>query len=132
MGGASDENWTARGAGTSMPSNIQLPGVTDFTERMNTAIASSVGNPVELTGMDFDSTGNLSNTSKSALTSLGSLLNNTPSLGVTLTSYGNTAEEAAAKASAIKSVLVSTGVAEDRITTRSEIGQAIPKISFKK
>jgi outer membrane protein OmpA-like peptidoglycan-associated protein len=132
MGGASDENWAARGTGTGMSSNLQLPGVTDFTERMKTAIASSDGSQVELTGVSFDNDGKLSAMSQSALASLGGLLNSTPATGVTVTSYGNTSEEADARANAIKSVLVTTGVAENRITAHGEIGQGIPKVSFRK
>jgi hypothetical protein len=99
---------------------------------MKTAIASSDGSQVELTGVSFDNDGKLSAMSQRALASLGGLINSTPSVGVNLTSYGSTTEEANARANAIKSVLVTTGVAENRINTRGEIGQGIPKISFRK
>jgi hypothetical protein len=130
MGGTSEDTWVTHGAGT--PITAPQIDTAQWTERLKAAIASSDGNPIDLQGVTFDNMGNLSATARSSLSQLGNLVNENPSMQVTVTAYGATAEEAAGRANAIKSALVSAGVAEDRIAVQPEIGQAIPRVRFTK
>jgi hypothetical protein len=134
MGGAADENATTRGMGAGMPTNIQFPHVntSDFTERMKTAIANSDGTPMDLPSVSFDSAGELSPTAKNTLSLLGSAATGNPSVKINITTYGKTLEEAASRANAIKSVLGTAGIGPDRVSTQTEVGEGIPKVSFTK
>jgi len=134
VGGVSDENASTRGMGAGVPTNIQLPhmNTADFTERLKTAIANGDGTPIDLPGVNFDSMGNLSATAKNTLSLLGNAVTGNPSVKLNITAYGKTMEEAASRANAIKSVLVSAGISADRLNTQTEVGEGIPKVSFTK
>jgi hypothetical protein len=131
VGGTADETSTAVNTGgtnfSALGANAQ-----DFTDRMKTAIAKADGAPVALQGLDFDNSGNPSAQAQTKLSQLGTLINENPSLRVTITAYGAGVEEATSKANAIKSALVKTGLGAERITTQPEEGQGLPKISFAK
>jgi hypothetical protein len=99
---------------------------------MKAAIGRADGAPVALPGVDVDSSGNLSAQAQTKLSQLGTLINQNPSLRVTITTYGNDVEEATTKAKAIETALVKTGLGAERITTKPEVGQGLPKISFAK
>jgi len=134
VGGVSDENATTHGMGAGMPTNIQLPHINtaDFTDRLKTAIASSDGTPIDLPGVSFDNMGDLSASAKNTLSLVGNAVSGNPSVKVNITSYGKAMEEAASRANAIKSVLVSAGISGDRLNTQPEVGEGIPKVSFTK
>jgi hypothetical protein len=125
VGGTADQTSTAvnTGAATSAQS---------FAENMKAAISRVDGVPVALQGVDFDSSGNLSPEAQTKLSQLGTLVNENPSLRVTIIAYGSGVEEATSKANAIKAGLVKTGLGPERITTQPEAGQGLPKISFAK
>lgn len=128
VGGTADETTRAvdRSAATAGAS------AQAFTEQMKAAIGKADGAPVALQGVDFDSSGNLSAEAQAKLSQLGTLINQNPSLRVTITTYGNGVEEATTKAKAIETALVRTGLGAERITTKPEVGQGVPKISFAK
>lgn len=131
VGGTADETSTAVSNGGT---NFSAVGANaqSFNERMRAAIASGEGTPIRLQGIDFDSSGNLSAEAQTKLSQLGTLINENPSLRVTITAYGARVEEATSKANAIKSALVKTGLGADRITIQPEVGQGLPEISFAK
>jgi hypothetical protein len=134
VGGTRDENATTHGMGAGMPTNIQLPHINtaDFTDRVKTAIASSDGTPIDLPSVNFDNAGDLSASAKNTLSLVGNALTGSPSVKANITAYGKTMEEAASRANAIKSVLVSAGISADRLNTQTEVGEGIPKVSFTK
>jgi len=132
VGGTADE--ASRVAGT-VATNVSVVGANAaqaFTDRMKAAIASGDTAPVALQGVDSDSSGNLSAGAQTKLSELGKLINDNPSLRVTITTYGSGVEEATSKANAIKAGLVKTGLGPERISTQPEVGQGLPKISFAK
>jgi len=131
VGGTADESSRAVG---SSATNFSALGANaqDFTDSMKAAIAKADGAPVALQGLDFDSSGNPSAEAQTKLSQLGTLINEIPSLQVTITAYGAGVEEATSKANAIKSALVKTGLGAERISTQPEVGQGLPKISFAK
>jgi hypothetical protein len=131
VGGTADE--VSKAVGTTA-TNVSTLGANaqNFTDRMKAAIASGDATPVAIQGVDFDSAGNLSAEAQSKLSQLGTLINENPSLRVTITTYGSGVEEATSKANAIKTALVRTGLGVERITTQPEVGQGLPKISFAK
>ena len=128
QGAARDETWTNRYASA----GVSHSDLTSFTDQMKSALGRVDGSPVDLQGVSFDSSGNLSGDASAKLSALGKLCNDYPSVKIALTTYGATAEQAATKASAIKSALTSAGVSADRISTETQIGDASPKISFVK
>jgi hypothetical protein len=130
VGGTADE--TSRAVGTATNYSALGANAQDFTDRMKAAIAKGDGAPVALQGLDFDSSGNLSAEAQTKLSQLGTLINDNPSLRVTITAYGTGVEEATTKANAIKTALVKTGLGPERITTQPEVGQGLSKISFTK
>jgi hypothetical protein len=132
VGGTADEVSKAAGTAATNVSSLGVNAAQTFTDRMKAAIASGDGAPVALQGIDFDSSGNLSAEAQTKLSQLGTLINENPSLRVTITTYGNGVEDATGKANAIKTALVKTGLGPERITTQPEVGQGLPKISFAK
>jgi hypothetical protein len=132
VGGTADE--TSSAVDRSAATGVSTPEATaqSFAERMRAAIGRADGTPVALQGVDFDNSGNLSAEAQTKLSQLGTLINQNPSLRVTITTYGNGVEEATARAKAIESALVKTGLGAERITTKPEVGQGLPKISFAK
>jgi Bacterial protein of unknown function (DUF937) len=130
VGGTTDETSVNTGAAT----NFSARGVNtqDFTDRIKAAIARGDRTPVPLQGVDVDSSGNPSPEAQAKLSQLGTLINESPSLRVTITTYGTGVEDATAKANALKTALVKTGLGAERISTQPEVGQGLPKISFAK
>src|SRR5439155_23460795 len=107
VGGTSDETFiTERATAGSRVGEIARVETPNLTDRFKTAIDSSDGLLVDLTGLSFDTSGTVTSTTKSTLTSLGNLLADNPSVKVGVTSYGRTAEEAAARGNSIKSALL--------------------------
>ena len=131
VGTSADYTWTNRGVGTNA---IELPRIdtTGLTDRLKTAIASSDGTPIDLSGVNFDSAGTLSTTAKTSLASLGKMITDNQSLKVKIIAYGKDPEEAANRANTIRSWLVGTGIAGERIAVQPELGEGIPKVSFTK
>jgi Bacterial protein of unknown function (DUF937) len=132
VGGTADEVSKAVGTAATNVSTLGANAAQAFTDRMKAAIASGDATPVALQGLDFDSSGDLSAEAQTKLSQLGALVNENPSLKVTITTYGSGVEEATSKANAIKTALVKTGLGAERITTQPEVGQGLPKISFTK
>src|SRR5262249_18598898 len=98
VGGTADEVSKAVGTAGTNVSTLGANAAQAFTDRMKAAIASADAAPVALQGVDFDSSGNLSAEAQSKLSQLGTLINENPSLRVTITAYGNGVEEATSKA----------------------------------
>ena len=132
VGATADETSSAVGAGAATNLSAVGGSAQAFYDRMKAVIAKDDATPVALQGVDFDSSGNLSAEAQAKLSQLGKLINENPSLRVTITTYGNTVEEAAGRAKSIQSALVGTGLGAERITTQPEVGQGLPKISFAK
>jgi hypothetical protein len=132
VGGTADE--TSGALGTGAGTNVSTLGVNGqaFTDRMKAAIATGDGTPVALQGVDFDSSGNLSGDAETRLLQLGKLINESPSMQVSITAYGNGVEEATSRAKAIQAALVKGGLAPERISTQPEVGQGSPKARFAK
>jgi hypothetical protein len=123
-GATGEKTWVATGhSGTDLGS---------FTEQMQSSLGRLDGNPVELQGVSFDSSGGLSGDSSTKLSALGKLLNNNPDAKLAITTYGGSTEQAASKANTIKSAITSTGVSAERISTQPEVGNGWPKVSFSK
>src|SRR5262249_18020258 len=118
--------------GTSDESVATSRTTADFGSRLKTAIANGGTVTVSLEGASFDDSGNLVAGSTGPLSLLSGIMNDNRHLKATITAYGNTSEEAATRANALKSALVKNGISEDRIDARSEIGNTFPKISFTK
>jgi outer membrane protein OmpA-like peptidoglycan-associated protein len=132
VGGTADEASKVVGTAVTNGSTLGVNTAQAFTDRMKAAIASGDATPVALQGVDFDSSGNLSQEAQAKLSQLGTLISENPSLHVTITTYGNGVEEATTKARAIETALVKTGLEAEKITTKPEVGQGLPKISFAK
>src|SRR5262249_12416283 len=134
-GGTSDTTWTAGNADRAISTNVQLARteVASFADRVKSAISSSDGKPVDLDGVNFDSSGSVTPTSASAIARLGQMINDNPSLKVNITAYGQTSEQAASHANAIKSALVAAGVPEERLFIEPQVDdRSVPRISFTK
>jgi hypothetical protein len=131
VGGTADESSSAIGTAST---NFSALGADNqnFTDRIKAAIAKGDGAPIALQGLDFDGSGNLSAEAQAKVSQLGTLINENPSLRVTITTYGAGVEEATTRANAIKTAFVRTGLGPERITTQPEVGQGLPKISFAK
>jgi hypothetical protein len=132
VGGTADETSSTVNTGGATNLSSLAANPQNFTDRVKAAIAKGDGAPVALQGLDFDSSGNLSPGAQAKLSQLGKLISESPSLRVTITTYGNTVEEATSRAKAIQTALVGTGLGPERITTQPEVGQDLPKISFGK
>jgi Bacterial protein of unknown function (DUF937) len=132
VGGTADETSKVVGTAVTNGPTLGVNTAQAFTDRMKAAIASGDATPVALQGVDFDSSGNLSQQAQTKLSQLGVLMSENPSLRATITTYGSGVEEATSKANAIKTALVKTGLGAERITTQPEVGQGLPKISFAK
>ena len=128
MGGTREETITQTGTGYGVPQT----DFTSFMDQMKGAITRADGTPLDLRGMSFDSLGDLSGDAKTRLSALGKMVNNYPGLKMTVISYGKTADEAASKASSIKTALANAGLSTERIAVQEEVGQGWPKVSFNK
>jgi len=132
VGGTTEQQLSLQNTGA--VSGLATPPVDSdgFTARIKAAIASGDATPVDLQGVEFDSSENLSAEAQTKLSQLGKLINDNPSVRVMIATGGDTAEEATARANTIKAGLVRTGVAPERITAQPEPGRGLPKISFAK
>jgi hypothetical protein len=132
MGGASDDVNASAGAGVS--TNLQLPRADTFglIDRLKNSIASLDGQPVDLAGVNFDSSGNLLPAAKGAVAAIGNMMKNNPSAKAMITVYGASGDEATARANQVKSTLVNMGIPDERVTLQPQVGQGMPKISFAK
>jgi hypothetical protein len=119
---------------TSEGTSLALPtvNITGFTDQMKAAITKADATPVPLQGVSFDTAGNLLGDAKARLSSLGTMLNDNSTLKATITTYGESIEEATSRANAIKSSLTRAGISTERITTQPELGAGLPTISFSK
>src|SRR6267142_1086688 len=132
VGGTADEVSSTVGTAATNVSAVGVNAAQGFPDRMKAAIASGDAAPVALQGVDFDSSGNLSGDAETRLLQLGKLINESPSMQVSITAYGNGVEEATSRAKAIQAALVRGGLAPERISTQPEVGQGLPKARFAK
>jgi hypothetical protein len=132
VGAANDETYTTRRAVTAISNGVETvrADTADLGDRLKSAISGGDNSPVDLSGVDFDSSGNVASLAKSSLTTLGNVIKDNPSLKVAITAYGKTADEAATRANSIKSALVKMGILGDRVAVKSDIGDSLPKVSF--
>ena len=119
---------SGRAASTPDLQSLNLaPGST--ADQVAKAVASgNFGQPFSFAGVNFDSAGDLTASSQSQLQQLGSVLNAASDLKVTITAYGPTDATGSSRAEAMKSDLVDTGVAADRITTVGGTGTEGPSL----
>jgi hypothetical protein len=127
-GGTRDETLSTSSTGASAP----RVDTTSFTDHFKDAVTSANGAPIELQGVNLDGAGGLSGDAEKKLSALGKMINEYPSLKVSITAYGKTEAEAAGKADAIKTALASAAVSPERVSTQTAIGAGWPKISFTK
>ena len=130
VGGTRDETLNVQNTGLVTGVSTPQSDIQSFSDQAKAAIAS--GESFELRGTSFDNSGNLSADAQTKLSQLGKLMSENPSLQVTVTTYGATADEAASKANAIKSGLIKMGVGPEKVVTQSELGEGLPKIRFAK
>jgi len=132
VGAANDETYTMRRAVTAMSNGVETisADAANLADRLKSAISSGDNSTVDLSGVDFDSSGNVVSMAKSSLATLGNVIKDNPSLKVAITAYGKTADEASARANSIKSALVRMGILGDRVSVQSEVGDSFPKVSF--
>jgi hypothetical protein len=128
VGGTRDEPSSTSNTGASAP----RVDTTGFTDRFKEAVTSANGAPIELQGVTLNSPGGLSSDAEKKLSALGKMINEYPSLKVSITAYGKTEAEAAGKADAIKTALATAGVSPERVSTQPATGEGWPKISFTK
>jgi len=133
-GGTADPTETQSGHSFKTPdlSFLKLPpGSTG--DKMAKAISS--GNwkqTFDLSDLSFDRSGRLEDSTTTDLKQIGSILEAAPNLNLSITGYGATQDEGAAKADSIKSALNTAGISSDRLITRGEIGSDVPKVRFMK
>jgi hypothetical protein len=84
--------------------------------------------PIDLEGLNFDSTGGLEEAGKAKIQEVGKVLS-TAGVKARVTGFGDTEEAGLARAESIKSTLTSSGVPEERITTRGRAGAGMPTIN---
>ena len=129
-GGTEDYTQTQMGRGANTPDLSRL-NLTPGSLGDKVAKAISTGNfsqKFDLQNLNFDSTGRLTDSADTELKQLGSVMRAVPSLKVSITGCGTTPEEGKTKADAIKSALVTDGVATDRILARGEAGNSAPSL----
>ncbi len=133
VGGTTDEALSSRTAGTVASPSYQLPPTgTNLVYQLKRVMDGTEGAPINLEGVSFDSSGNLSPAAKSSLSTLTGTMNDHPSTRVVITVYGPTAAEAGSRASTLKSEFVRAGISEDRISVRPEVGTGVPTLSLMK
>jgi hypothetical protein len=134
IGGTSDDTSIEASASAGITTNLELLRINaaNFADRLRTAIATSDGTPINLQGVNFDSSGNLSSTTRNSLFSLWNMIKDNPAIKTTITAYGKTADEASSRATAIQSSLAKMGIEQNRIAVRSDVGESLPDVSFTK
>jgi outer membrane protein OmpA-like peptidoglycan-associated protein len=134
MGGTSETagNTVATGRAYQTPNfanlNLTPGGIAD-----NLAKAISKGDwskTIELQGFTADTADTLSDSAKSSVREIASVLTTAPNVKVKITGRGDTEEAGSSRANAIKSALTSAGVAENRISTVGQAGEGAPTISL--
>jgi outer membrane protein OmpA-like peptidoglycan-associated protein len=135
-GGAADQTYSAvQNAGQNTVASLRSLNLTPggAADRLAKTLASGgSATPVELQGLNFDETGNLTETAQANLREIGSVLQASPRLRITVTAYGKTSDEGLARADAIKTALVARGVSADRVAAKGDSGEGAPVISFSK
>ena len=136
MGGAADQTYSAvQNAGQNTVASLRSLNLTPggAADRLAKTLASGgSATPVELQGLNFDETGNLTETAQANLREMGSVLQASPRLRITVTAYGKTSDEGLARADAIKTALIARGVSADRVAAKGDSGEGAPVISFSK
>ena len=130
MGGTADYTQTQTGHGVNAPnfSSLKLTPAS-LADKMAEAISSEdLNQKINLDGLSFDSAGHPEEAANRDLQEVGSVLNAAPSVKVVIIGYGNTQTEGVNQANGIKSVLVSAGIATDRILTHGEAGNSVPSM----
>jgi outer membrane protein OmpA-like peptidoglycan-associated protein len=132
VGGTVETNEVITGRSAQAPDFSRLnfaPG--SLGDTVSKAISSGDWNKtIDLPGFVTDSTGALADQAKAGVRDLASVLSAAPNVKVRIIARGETAEAGLEQASAIKSALVSDGVAEDRILVNGQTGSGVPSISL--
>jgi hypothetical protein len=132
MGGASENYQTAAGHAHSAADFSKLnltPG--SAADRLAKAISSGDANStIELREVNVDSAGDLTDSAKSSISQVGSVLSAAPDVRVRVSGRGSDQQAAQNQANAIKRALVSAGVKESRIDTSTQTGEGSPTISL--
>jgi len=132
VGGTVETNQVLTGRSYQAPDFSKLnfaPGSPGDT--LSKAISSGDWNKsIDLPGFVTDSTGALADQAKAGVRDVASVLSAAPNVKVRIMARGETAEAGLEQASAIKSALVSAGVAEDRILVNGQTGSGVPSISL--
>jgi outer membrane protein OmpA-like peptidoglycan-associated protein len=130
VGGSADIPQTQAGRDSGKPdlSSLNLP-TGSTADRIAKAIPNGYWNQkFDLSNLNFDSSGNLTDSAKPELQQIGSVLKAVPNLKAAITGFGPTTEEGLAKANSIKSVFTSGGISTDRILARGETGAGVPSL----
>ncbi len=132
VGGTADTNQVITGRSVQAPDFSRLnfaPG--SLGDTLSKTISSGDWNKtIDLPGFVTDSTGALADQAKAGVRDVASVLSAAPTVKVRIVARGETAEAGLEQASAIKSALVSAGIAEDRIMVNGQTGSGVPSISL--
>ena len=128
MGGTrEDTSSSAPAANYSNP----LPPAGSAADKLANAIASKDWNrTIHLDGLSFDASGTMSDSARGNLNEIGLALANAPEVNVQITGYGATEEAGLDQANSVKSSLATSGVSNDRISTRGEVGSGMPSLKL--
>ncbi len=134
VGGAADVSQTQAGHATSMPdlSSLNLPPGSVAEKIANAAKSGDWTQKFEVPNLNFDNAGHLADSSSADLQQIGSVMKAAPNLKLSITGYGATDEEGAAKANSIKSILTSAGISPDRVLARGNTGSEMPSLRVMK
>ena len=134
VGGTSDDTYSTRSGSTgtviSAATGYVRDGANNFADRLKSAISTPTSRPLDIPGLTFDPSGTIAAGSEATLSSVANVINDNPATKVKFTVYGQTAQQAANRASSLGAALVKAGLSEERFTIQSEVGEATPKISF--
>jgi outer membrane protein OmpA-like peptidoglycan-associated protein len=135
-GGTSENSGNASTSGRGYSgadfSKLQLtPG--GVADHLTKAISAGAwGNSVPLTGFTTDNKGMLADSAKNDVREIATVMAAVPNLKLRITGRGDTDKAGLDRASAIKSALLSAGVAEDRIQVSGEPGAGMPTATLLK
>jgi hypothetical protein len=130
VGGTAETPTVTTGQAYKMPDLSQLH-VTPGSVADNLAKAISSGDwskTIDLQGFNTDATGALSESAKAGTREIGQVLAAAPTVKIQITGHGDTDEAGLSRANAIKSALLSAGIAEDRISTTGDTGTGVPSV----
>jgi OOP family OmpA-OmpF porin len=132
MGGTRERTEVATGRGERTPIvSTMTPAAGSPADSLAKAIsAGDWSKTIDLEGLDFDSSGALTDSGKGKIQEIGTVLSKAPNVKIQITAYGESDEAGQIRAESIKNTLASTGASPDRISTRGQTGTGRPAINL--